>query len=205
MAEDPVSQDQHRADMAELRLELTNALASLDKRTELIAQDLAALRREVSERFDQTAERFERAEQQTAERFERMERHMAERFEHMERHMAERFEHMERQTAVRFEQVERQTAERFEQVEQHMAEGREMMMLRFEQMDQRFEQVNQRFEQVNQRFEQVDQQFSRHEARLLNLEKWMRTTFVTVALVAVGVASQLFYTLLRFGFKPPTP
>ncbi|MDH3600427.1 MAG: hypothetical protein OEU26_12400 [Candidatus Tectomicrobia bacterium] len=191
MAEDPVSQDQHRADMAELRLELTNALASLDKRTELIAQDLAALRRELTERFEHT-------EQQAAERFERAEWQTAERFEHMERQTAERFEHMERQTAERFEHMERQTAERFEQVERHMAEGRETMLLRFEQMDQRFE-------QVNQRFGQIDLQFARHETRLLNLENWMRTTFVTVALVAVGVASQLFYTLLRFGLKPPTP
>ena len=42
MAEDPVSQDQHRADMAELQLELAHTLALLDKRTELIAQDLVA-------------------------------------------------------------------------------------------------------------------------------------------------------------------
>jgi chromosome segregation ATPase len=150
MAEDYVSRDQHRADMAELRLELANTLASLDKRTELIAQDLTAVRREMTERF--------------------------------------------------------------EQVERQMVEGRETMLLRFEQMDQRFEQVNQRFgqvdqrfEQVNQRFAQVDQQFARHETRLMSLENWMRTTFVTLALVAVGVAAQLFYTLLRFGLKPPTP
>ena len=143
MAEDHVSRDQHRADMAELRLELANTLASLDKRTELIAQDLTAVRREMTERF--------------------------------------------------------------EQVERKMAEGRETMLLRFEQMDQRFEQVNQRFEQVNQRFEQVDRQCARHETRLMSLENWMRTTFVTLALVAVGVAAQLFYTLLRFGLKPPTP
>jgi chromosome segregation ATPase len=135
--------------MAELRLELANTLASLDKRTELIAQDLTAVRREMTERF--------------------------------------------------------------EQVERQMVEGRETMLLRFEQMDQRFEQVNQRFgqvdqrfEQVNQRFAQVDQQFARHETRLMSLENWMRTTFVTLALVAVGVAAQLFYTLLRFGLKPPT-
>ncbi|ETX08617.1 hypothetical protein [Candidatus Entotheonella palauensis] len=72
MAEDYVSQDQHRADMAELRLELNNSLASLDKRTELIAQDLIALRREVNERFDrmneQMMERFDRV----TERFDRM-------------------------------------------------------------------------------------------------------------------------------------
>jgi hypothetical protein len=47
MAEDFVSRDQHRADLAELRLELANTLASLDKRTELIAQDLGSLRREM--------------------------------------------------------------------------------------------------------------------------------------------------------------
>ena len=47
MAEDFVTRDQHRADLAELRLELANTLASLDKRTELIAQDLGSLRREV--------------------------------------------------------------------------------------------------------------------------------------------------------------
>jgi hypothetical protein len=47
MAEDFVTRDQHRADLAELRLELGNTLASLDKRTELIAQDLAALRRDM--------------------------------------------------------------------------------------------------------------------------------------------------------------
>lgn len=136
MAEDYVSRDQHRADMAELRLELANRLASLDKRTELIAQELAAVRREMTERF--------------------------------------------------------------EQVDRRMVEGREIMLLRFEQIDQRFE-------QVDQRFEQVDLQLARHETRLMSLENWMWTTFVTLALVAVGVAAQLFYTLLRFGLKPPTP
>jgi hypothetical protein len=136
MAEDHVSRDQHRADLAELRLEMANTLASLDKRTALMAQDLLAGRREMTERF--------------------------------------------------------------EQVERRMAENRDTMLLRFAQMDQRFE-------QVNQRFEQVDQQFARHETRLLSLENWMRTTFVTLALVAIGVAAQLFYTLLRFGLKSPTP
>ncbi len=71
MAEDDVSQDQHRADMAELRLELSNSLSSLDKRTELIAQDLIALRREVNDRFDrmneQMTERFDRVGEQMAE------------------------------------------------------------------------------------------------------------------------------------------
>jgi hypothetical protein len=45
--QDFVTRDQHRADLAELRLELANTLASLDKRTELIAQDLGSLRREM--------------------------------------------------------------------------------------------------------------------------------------------------------------
>jgi chromosome segregation ATPase len=47
MAEDFVTRDQHRADLAELRLELANTLASLDKRTELIVQDLSVLRRDL--------------------------------------------------------------------------------------------------------------------------------------------------------------
>jgi hypothetical protein len=51
MAEDFVTRDQHRADLAELRLELANTLASLDKRTELIAQDLGSLRREMQQGF----------------------------------------------------------------------------------------------------------------------------------------------------------
>lgn len=60
MAEDYVRHDHHRADLAELRLEISGQLASLDKRTELIAQDLVsrtdrlaqdlgALRRETTE------------------------------------------------------------------------------------------------------------------------------------------------------------
>jgi hypothetical protein len=55
------------------------------------------------------------------------------------------------------------------------------------------------------RFEQVDRQLVQHDARLLSLENWMRATFVTVALVAVGVAVQLVYIMMRLGFKPPTP
>ncbi|PON18610.1 hypothetical protein C2W62_07125 [Candidatus Entotheonella serta] len=64
MAEEFVSKDQHRADMAELRMELGNSLASLDKRTELIAQDLMALRREMNDRFDRINERFDQMSQQ---------------------------------------------------------------------------------------------------------------------------------------------
>jgi hypothetical protein len=169
MAEDPVSQDQHRADMAELRLELANTLASLDKRTELIAQDLVAFRRE-------TTERFEHLEQQSTGRFERVERQMAEGRETL----LLRFEQMDQ----RFEQAERQRAEDRQAMMQQRAEDRQAMM---------------------QQFQQIDHQFARHETRLLSLENWMRTTYVTLAVVVVGVAAQLFYTLLRFGLKPPTP
>ncbi len=75
-------------------------------------------------------------------------------------------------------------------------------------INQRFDQVNQRFEQMDwqwqedwqamlQQFQQVDQRMSQHESRLMSMENWIRTTFVTVALVAFGVAAQLFYTFLR--------
>jgi hypothetical protein len=50
--QDFTTRDQHRADLAELRLEIANSLASLDKRTELIAQDLGALRRETQQGLD---------------------------------------------------------------------------------------------------------------------------------------------------------
>jgi len=94
--------------------------------------------------------------------------------------------------------------------------NQQAMMLRFEQVDQRFEQAErqraedrqvmlQQFQQVDRQLEQIDGQFSRHETRLLSLENGMRTTYVTLAVVVVGVAAQLFYTLLRFGFQPPTP
>ena len=169
MADNPVSQDQHRADMAELRLELANTLASLDKRTELIAQDLVAFRRE-------TTEQFEHLERQSTERFERVERQMAEGRETL----LLRFEQMDQ----RFEQAERQRAEDRQAMMQQRAEDRQAMM---------------------QQFQQIDHQFARHETRLLSLENWMRTTYVTLAVVVVGVAAQLFYTLLRFGLKPPTP
>ncbi len=46
--------------------------------------------------------------------------------------------------------------------------------------------IEEYIEQVDQRIDQVDHQFSRHEARLLSLENWMRATFVTLALVVVG-------------------
>lgn len=65
MAEDYVSRDQHRADLAELRLELANTLASLDKRTELLARDMQETRREMADlriemrELRQTMERFQ--------------------------------------------------------------------------------------------------------------------------------------------------
>jgi hypothetical protein len=179
MAEDPVSQDQHRADMAELRLDLANTLASLDKRTELIAQDLVAFRRE-------TTERFEHLEQQSTERFEQVERQIAEGRETM---------------LLRFEQMD----QRFEQAERQRAEDRQVMMQ--QRTEDRQTMMQQRAEDrqvMMQQFQQIDQQFARHETRLLSLENWMRTTYVTLAVVVVGVAAQLFYTLLRFGLKPPT-
>ncbi len=67
----------------------------------------------------------------------------------------------------------------------------------------------QQYQQVDQRYSDLlaamNQRFAQHETRLMRLENWMRTTFVTLSLVAVGVAVQLFYTLMRFGLKPPTP
>jgi DNA anti-recombination protein RmuC len=86
---------------------------------------------------------------------------------------------------------------------QRMEQGFAHMNQRFEDMKQ---QSNQRFEdmqrQSDQRFAQVERQLAQHDIRLLSLENWMRTTFVTVAVVAIGVASQFVYMLVRFGFKP---
>jgi hypothetical protein len=86
---------------------------------------------------------------------------------------------------------------------QRMEQGFAHMNQRFEDMKQ---QSNQRFEdmqrQSDQRFAQVERQLAQHDTRLLSLENWMRTTFVTVAVVAIGVASQFVYMLVRFGFKP---
>lgn len=140
MAEDNVSRDQHRADMAELRGELKEEIAGL--RLEVTAmrgelkEEIAGLRLEMTA-LTKTME----ANQQTM--------------------------------LLRFEQVDRERQE-----------DRQLMM---------------------QQFQQADQRLAQHETRLMSLENWMRATFVTVALVAVGVAAQLFYTLMRFGLKPPTP
>lgn len=42
-------------------------------------------------------------------------------------------------------------------------------------------------------FQAMNQRVAQHETRLGSMENWLRTTFVTVAVVAVGVAAQLFY------------
>ncbi len=99
--------------------------------------------------------------------------------------------------------------ERFAQVDQRHNDLLAAMNQRFDQVDQRFDQMNQQRQEdrqaMMQQFQQVDQRISQHETRLVSLENWMRTTFVTLSIVAIGVAAQLFYTLLRFGLKPPPP
>ncbi len=129
MAENNLSRDEHRADMAELRGELKAEIAGL-------RQDMTTMRGELKEEIAGL-----------------------------------------RQEIIAFTKT--------------MEANQQTMLLRFEQVDRQLE--------------QVDRQFGRHETRLVSLENWMRTTFVTVAVVAVGVAAQLFYTLMRFGLKPPTP
>ncbi|WP_089933845.1 hypothetical protein [Candidatus Entotheonella palauensis] len=84
---------------------------------------------------------------------------------------------------------------RFDQIDQQRQEDRQAMMQQYQQVDQRYSDL----------LAAMNQRFAQHETRLMRLENWMRTTFVTLSLVAVGVAVQLFYTLMRFGLKPPTP
>ncbi len=140
MAEDPVSKDQHRADMAELRGELKEEIAGL-------RQDMTVMRGELKEEIAGVRQEFK----------------------------------------------------------DQMAGMRQEMTTLTKTMEANQQTMLLRFEQVDRQLEQVDRQFGRHDTRLVSLENWMRATFVTVALVAVGVAAQLFYTLLRFGLKPPTP
>ncbi len=92
--------------------------------------------------------------------------------------------------------------QRFDQIDRQRQEDRQAIMQRFDQIDRQRQEDRQA---IMQQFQQVDQRFAQHESRLMSMENWMRTTFVTVALVAVGVAAQLFYTFLRLGLKPPTP
>ncbi|ETX02344.1 MAG: hypothetical protein ETSY1_03995 [Candidatus Entotheonella factor] len=139
MAEDHVSRDEHRADMAELRSEFK--------------EEIASLRQEIT-----TLTKTMEANQQTM-------------------------------------------LLRFEQADQRHSDLLAMMNQRFDQVDQRFNQMEQQRQADRQ---EINQRFVQHETRLGSMENWMRTTFVTVAVVAVGVAAQLFYTLMRFGLKPPT-
>ena len=146
-----VTQDQHRADQAELRGELKEEIAGL-------RQDMTAMRGELKEEIAGVRQVLK-----------------------------DQMSGIRQDIAVLTKTVEA---------------NQQTMLLRFEQMDQRFEQVERQRAEDRQT---MMEQFSRHETRLLSLENWMRATFVTVAIVIIGVAAQLFYTLLRFGVKPPTP
>lgn len=146
MAEDHVSRDEHRADMAELRSEFKEEIAGLRQEITVLTKTMEANQQTMLLRFGQ-------ADQRHSDLLAMMN-------------------------------------QRFDQVEQQRQEDRQATM--------------QQFRQVDQRFNQIDQRFAQHESRLASMENWMRTTFVTVAVVAVGVAAQLFYTLMRFGLKPPT-
>ena len=135
-----VTQDQHRADRAELRGELKEEIASM-------RQDMTAMRGELKEEI----------------------------------------------AGVR------------QELKDQMGGIRQGIAVLTKTVETNQQAMMQRFEQVDEQLKQVNQQFGRHETRLLSLENWMRTTYVTLAIVVVGVAAQLFYILLRFGFKPPTP
>ena len=60
MAEDFVSRDQHRADLAELRLEIANSLASLDKRTEILTQTVSEMRTQMDRQFTEMRTQMDR-------------------------------------------------------------------------------------------------------------------------------------------------
>ena len=155
MAEDPVSKEQHRADMAELKSELKEELAG-------VRQEIAVLAKTIEANQQAMLLRFEQADQRHNDLVTKMDQR-----------------HTDLLAAM---------TQRFDQIDQQRAEDRQLML--------------ERFQQVDKRFELVEQQFSRHETRLVSLENGMRTTFVTVSIVGVGVAAQLFYTLMRSGAKP---
>ncbi|ETW99973.1 MAG: hypothetical protein ETSY1_12905 [Candidatus Entotheonella factor] len=146
MAEDHVSRDEHRADMAELRSEFKEEMAGL-------RQEMTTMRGELKEEM----------------------------------------------AGIRQEIIV---------LTKTMEANQQAMLLQFQQIDQRFNQMDQQRQEdrqvMLQQFQQVDQRLAQHETRLGSMENWMRTTFVTVALVAIGVATQLFYILMRLGLKPPT-
>ncbi len=164
MAEDYVSRDQHRADMAELHSELKEEIAG-------VRQEITTLTKTMEANQQTMLLRFEQADQRHSDLLAMMNQ--------------------------RFDQVD----QRFIQMEKQRQEDRQAMMQQFQQVEQRFNQMEQRRQEDRQ---EINQRFAQHETRLGSLENWMRTTFVTVAVVAVGVAAQLFYSLMRFGLKPPT-
>ncbi|ETW97734.1 MAG: hypothetical protein ETSY1_21480 [Candidatus Entotheonella factor] len=175
MAEDHISRDEHRADMTELRSEFKEEIAGL-------RQEITTLTKTMEANQQTMLLRFEQADQRHSDLLAMMNQ--------------------------RFDQVD----QRFNQMEQQRQEDRQVMLQQFQQVDQRHSDLlaamNQRFDQVEQQRQtdrqEINQRFAQHETRLGSMENWMRTTFVTLALVAVGVAAQLFYTLMRLGLKPPT-
>ncbi len=157
MAEDYVSRDQHRADIAELRGERKEEIAGL-------RQEITTLTKTMEANQQTMLLRFEQADQRHSDLLAMMN-------------------------------------QRFDQIEKQRQEDRQAIMQQFQQVGQRFDQLDQQRREDRQ---EISQRFAQHETRLGSLENWMRTTFVTVAIVAVGVAAQLFYTLMRFGLKSPT-
>ncbi len=148
MAEDHISRDEHRDDMAELRSELKEEIAGLRQEITVLTKTMEANQQTMSLRFEQ-------ADQRHSDLLAMMN-------------------------------------QRFDQVEQQRQEDRQVMLQQFQQADQRH----------SDPVTAMNQRFAQHKTRLGSMENWMRTTFVAVA--AVGVAAQLFYTLMRFGLKPPT-
>lgn len=162
---------------------------------DLYRADIAALRTELKEELHgvrQDVAVLTKTVEALGQRMEQGFAHMNQRFEDMKRQSDLRFEDMKQQSDQRFEDMKQQSDQRFEDMQR--------------QSDLRFAQSNLRFEdmqrQSDQHFAQIERQLAQYDTRLLSLENWMRTTFVTVAVVAIGVASQLVYMLVRFGLKP---
>ncbi len=107
--------------------------------------------------------------------------------------MNQRFDQADQRFDQRYNDLLAMLNQRFDQLEQQRQEDRQAMLQRFDQLEQ----------QRREDRQEMNQRFAQHETRLGSLENWMRTTFVTVAVVVAGVAAQLFYTLMRFGLKPP--
>ncbi len=175
MAEDHVSRDEHRADMAELRSEFKEEIAGLRQEMTVLTKTMKANQQTMLLRFEQVERQRQEDRQVMLQQFQQVDQ--------------------------RHNDLLAMMNQRFDQIDQQRQEDRQAMLQRFDQMDQQRQEDRQA---MLQQFQQVDQRFAQHETRLVSLENWMRTTFVTVAVVAVGVAAQLFYTLMRFGLKPPT-